>query len=221
MMATTVLAAIVIAVAPAVASRLKSESHAQPVIDAPLGKGGASAASDVSIDWSPHYLNPTTRLKQTYEFRGEQVSLFIGYYRNQRQSSELIASQNVMVHSADKVWVRVEETKRTTRVRSQPLHFSETIVRGPSYRLLTWSWYWVDDRYVVNPYWVKFLQARSQLFGRGDDSAVVALAIRMDDDSRRATMLLQEFVEAMLPSITESLRNAQASSVLRAKRGDL
>src|SRR6266849_10035626 len=29
------------------------------------------------------------------------------------------------------------------------------------------TWYWVDGRNVVNPYWAKLLQAKSRLFGRG------------------------------------------------------
>ncbi|MBK7744773.1 MAG: EpsI family protein [Betaproteobacteria bacterium] len=42
-------------------------------------------------------------------------------------------------------------------------------------RLRVWQWYWVDGRWTDSPIRAKALTALAQLFGRGDDSAVVML----------------------------------------------
>jgi hypothetical protein len=61
----------------------------------------------------------------------------------------------------------------------------------------------------VNPYWVKLLQAKSQLLGEGDDGAVVILYTELDTDREAAANRLQNFTSAMLPAISRSLDNAR------------
>ncbi len=82
-------------------------------------------------------------------------------------------------------------------------------MRSPSAQLLVWRWYWVDGRYVVNPYWAKLLQAKSMLFGRGDDAAMVIVYTLSEDRLPECGAALQEFVGAMLPGITTSLDHAR------------
>lgn len=76
-------------------------------------------------------------------------------------------------------------------------------------QLLVWHWYWVDGRYVLNPYWAKFLQTKSTLSGRGDDGAVITVYTELDIGGKRATGRLQAFVDSMLPAVTESLQSAR------------
>jgi hypothetical protein len=67
----------------------------------------------------------------------------------------------------------------------------------------------------VNPYWVKLLQAKSRLLGRGDDGAIVIVYAPYDVRPLDAERALTDFVDAMLPAITRSLeyaRRAQPSS---------
>lgn len=207
----TLICAAVISVAPTFASRLQSASHTQPTLALPEGAGGWRTAQGTAIEWVPHYLNPSTRVHQAYENGVNRALLYIGYYRNQRQHSELIASQNVLVHSADKVWGSVRESSRSGRFGEHEFSFTETIVRSHNQRLVVWRWYWVDGRYTVNPYWAKVLQARSQLFGRGDDGAVIVAAEAFESNPQEATVKLQSFVEAMLPQVTATLSNARMS----------
>lgn len=207
----TLICVAAITVAPTYASRLQSASHTEPTLALPEGAGGWRAAQATATEWVPHYLNPIARVRQAYENGANRALLYIGYYRNQRQHSELIASQNVLVHSTDKVWAGVRESSRSERFGKHEFSFTETIVRSHNQRLVVWRWYWVDGHYTVNPYWAKWLQARSQLFGRGDDGAVIVVAESFESDPQEATGRLRSFVEAMLPQVTAALHNARMS----------
>ena len=92
---------------------------------------------------------------------------------------------------------------------------TEANLNGRSTSLLVWRWYWVDDQFIVNPYWGKLLQAKSRLLGRGDDGAIVIVYAPYDNRPLDAERVLRDFVGAMLPAITRSLehaRRAQPSS---------
>lgn len=207
----TLVSAVTVAVAPTFASYLQRGAHVQPVLQVPVGLGGWKLSAGSLADWVPRYLNPSARIGQTYENGTKRVELYVGYYRNQRQSAELIASQNVLVHSNDKVWGRVGESRRTARFGANELKFTETSIRSREHRLLVWHWYWVDGQYTTNSYWAKLLEARSQLFGRGDDAAVIVVSAPFDAGANEAAPQLQSFVDAMLPKITDALQNARQS----------
>jgi len=85
----------------------------------------------------------------------------------------------------------------------------EARLLGRFTNLLVWRWYWVDGQYIVNPYWGKLLQAKSELLGHGDDGAVVIVYAPYDDRPLDAEQALKDFVGTMLPAITRSLEYAR------------
>jgi len=209
--AAALMSAGAVAIAPTFASHLQSGSHDQPELQAPAGRGGWQSKIGSSTEWVPRYLNPSARIVQAYEAGTSRTELFVGYYRNQRQSAELIASQNVLVHSGDKVWGSVAESHRTLRINERELRFTETTVRSHNQRLLVWHWYWVDGRYTDNAYWAKLLQAKSQLFGEGDDGAVIAISTSVENNALDGAKQLQKFLDDMLPAISDALAKARKS----------
>jgi EpsI family protein len=124
---------------------------------------------DRLTDWTPHFLHPQAQLKQIYAKDGRRVGLYIGYYRNQREGSQLVSSQNTLVVSDNKEWGNIGEMHRIIVVANERIPLIEARLRGRSAQLLVWRWYWVDGQYVVNPYWAKLLQAKSRLLGRSGD----------------------------------------------------
>jgi exosortase A len=209
-LAGTIAAAITVAIWPVVAARLDSMgSFSAAALHAPQPSSDWQTIIGHLSDWKPRFSDPRAWIRQSYEKDGKRVEIDIGYYRQQRRGSQLISSQNVLVSSNDWTWRNIGETRRTLDVGSVPLQAIEATLAGQSAQLLVWHWYWVGGQYVVNPYWAKLLQAKSTLFGTGDDGAVVIVYTVSEGPTDVTRRALREFVVDMLPAITASLENAR------------
>ena len=209
-MATAIAVAAIVAVWPLVVARLAvTAPYRPPMLQAPLSAGNWHPATEQIAGWAPHFRNPRLEITQTYAKDAAQAGLYIGYYRNQEQESQLVTYHNTLVSSRGSDWVSAAETHRNLVVNGQAISLREVQLRGASTRLLVWYWYWVDGQYTVNPYWAKLLQAKSALLGRGDDGAVVVVYTDLGANRAEAAGRLQEFTNAMLPGITGSLDHAR------------
>jgi exosortase A len=208
-LAATVASAGVVAASPIAASRLERGYHAQPTLSAPSARSGWQLVPDKLTDWTPHFVGTSARISQTYVGDTRRVELYIGYYRNQRPHAKLITSENALVHSANRVWGNIGDTRRMMTFDNEEMNLVESKLKSHATRLLVWHWYWIDGRYTINPYWAKLLQARSQLMGKGDDGAVIIVATELKEKSEVSADSLGTFVKAMLPSIAKSLQNAR------------
>lgn len=209
-LAATVAAAAVVALWPLYASRMEDAgSNPLPAVQAPPASRGWQAIDSPFTSWTPRFASPRAQITQTYGEGARRVGLYVGYYRNQSQGTPLISSQNVLVHSGDREWANSGETERALVFNDEKIALIEAQLRGGTTRLLVWRWYWVDGQFTLNPYWAKLLQAKSQLFGRGDDGAVVIAYTTLDADREAARASLQAFVDAMLPGIVKGLDHAR------------
>jgi EpsI family protein len=209
-MAATIAAAGLVAVWPVAAARLEAAgAYGPPALQAPLAAGNWQPVAGRLTDWTPRFLSPSALVHQAYGKEATRVGLYVGYYRNQRPGAQLITSHNTLVPSNDRVWRNIGESRRILVLGPEEMPMIEAKLRGQSTSLLVWRWYWVDGRFVVNPYWAKLLQAKSMLLGRGDDGAFVMVYAAYDDRPQDAEPALMDFVGAMLPAITRSLEYAR------------
>ena len=205
-----IAAAAIVAAWPLAAARLEGTGPSRsPELQAPLPAGAWQPVAGRLTGWTPRFTSPRARINQTYAKDGARAGLFVGYYRGQHTESQLITSQNTLVPSNDAAWANTGEILRTRVINNEEIPIIEAWLRGRTARLLVWRWYWVDGQYAVNPYWAKFLQAKSTLLGRGDDGAIVIVYTELDTDREAAAGRLQEFTNAMLPGITRSLDHAR------------
>lgn len=154
-------------------------------------------------DWVPHYTGSRASINQTYARNGDRVSLYIGYYRGQSRGSELVTSTNQLVTTRDKEWGNVGEKEKTLKIDGQRLPVVEASLRSDAQRLAVWQWYWVNGRWVVNPYVAKLLEAMSKIEKGKDDSAVIILSAPEHQKD-----VLMTFAQDMLPGIESSLKHA-------------
>jgi hypothetical protein len=54
----------------------------------------------------------------------------------------------------------------------------------------------------------KFILARNKLLQRGDDGAEIIIASRYEETREEAVPVLQDFLDDMMPAISNSLQNA-------------
>jgi exosortase A len=206
----TIAVAGVVAVWPAAAERLGNIGpQMQPALLAPLPAENWQTVAGGLAYWAPYFRNSSARIHEHYGRESTRASIYIAYYRNQRPGAELITSGNTLVSGNDRNWSDTSQTKRTIILDRGDLSFIEAKLRSASTNLLVWRWYWVDGQYIVNPYRGKFLQAKSRLLGNGDDAAAVIVYASYDGSPQDAEQALSDFVDTMLPAVTQSLERAR------------
>jgi len=207
----TVAAAGVAAAWPLAAARLDEMGvFGTPALNTPAGAGQWRPVDGRVSTWTPRFLDLQPHIVQAYTDGNRGVGLAVVYYRYQRPGVQLISKMNTIVTSTDRDWRRVSESDRALAAGGEKLQLTEAKLRsGTVTQLLVWRWYWIDGQFAANPYWAKVLQAKSKLFGQGDDGALVMVYTLADDDQRAAERTLQEFIGDMLPGITSSLENAR------------
>ncbi|MDZ7656097.1 MAG: exosortase A [Sulfurimicrobium sp.] len=159
-------------------------------------------------DWQPHYIGPDAHTMQTYRKDGLTVSVYVGYYRTQRQGAELINSQNYMVPQKHPVWSNVGEAPRIISLRGNNETIQQTMLRSPNKRLLVWNWNSLTDTYTINPYLAKLLLAKARMLGQPDDGAAIIVNSPYEDTPEPATLAMQAFIQDMLPAVQESIVQA-------------
>lgn len=210
MAACAALAAGLAALWPEAAGRIEARMPGAPVALAPLPPhAGWAPVAAAPADWRPRFHAPRGELLQTFARGGERAGLYIAYYRKQGPATQLISARNVLVASDHPAWRRLGEQQRDLEVRPAALPLLETRLTSRQARLLVWRSYWVDGRYVASPTAAKLMQAKSRLFGNGDDSAVVIVYAPYDEGPQPAEQALRAFMEAMLPAITRQLEDAR------------
>lgn len=156
--------------------------------------------------WYPQYKNPTVAQMRFLARDGEQAGIFIGYYRNQSQQSELIGFGNVLATPSGKLWRRLSESTRDT----EPLAVHQNLLAHDTQRLRAWYWYWVGDRFTTNSYEAKAYLAWHRLLMQRDDSAVIIVFTPDTRQAERADKTLQQLLRDALPTIERQLQAARA-----------
>ncbi|MEO6423353.1 MAG: exosortase A [Candidatus Nitrotoga sp.] len=156
-------------------------------------------------DWQPHYVGTNAQAMHTYRKGNKIISVYLGYYRTQRQDAELINSQNFMIQQKHPVWSNVGEKQRKISLRGNTETVQQTLLRSSNNRLLIWSWNSLEGTYTTNPYLAKLLLAKAKLLGQPDDAAVIIIATSYEGTPESAASTLQSFANDMLPAIETSL----------------
>ena len=156
-------------------------------------------------DWQPHYVAPDVELIETFRKNDDVVSVYLGYYRTQREAAKLITTQNYMIQQKHPRWNNIGEELRPILLNGNKQMIRQTLLRAPDQRLLVWSWNHLAGRNTINPYLAKFLLAKERLFGQRDDGAVIIVNTEYEETPEKAAEILSEFIKDTLPDIQQSL----------------
>ncbi|CAH1193181.1 EpsH [Candidatus Nitrotoga sp. BS] len=175
------------------------------IIKLPESNQGWNLQTTAFSDWQPHYVGTHAQAMHTYRKGDKIISIYLGYYRTQRQDAELINSQNYMIQQKHPVWNNVGEGSRIISLRGKNETIQQTLLRAANNRLLIWSWNSLEGTYTTNPYLAKLLLAKAKLSGQRDDGAVIIIAAPYEGTPEAAALSLQTFANDMLPAIDGSL----------------
>ena len=128
--------------------------------------------------WKPKYIGATAQLLQHYRDSkrpGRAVDLYVSYYRNQQQGSELINSQNVLVAEnelenepeSESRWRNVGHDTFPVSFGGQQQTVNQNLIQSSSTKLLVWRWYWLGEEITASPYMAKLILAQEQAPAQG------------------------------------------------------
>ncbi len=177
-------------------------------LSAPQPANGWAALPQAAMAFKPHFVNPAAEIGRTYAKGDQRVGLYVGFFRNQDQHSELVSHHNQLVTTIDKVWRRVGSGSADALVGAQPVRVRTADLRGQNLDLVAWQWYWIDGRVTTSDYVAKAYLAMAKLLGRGDDSAVVVVFAPASERTA-ASRSLAVFTQEMGASIEATLRDAE------------
>lgn len=159
--------------------------------------------------WRPAFINPSAELRQTFERDGQRVGLYIAYYRNQSYEHKLVSSENVLVKSLDKEWVKVASGARDLAIDGNGVSIRTTELRSlADRRLVVWQWYWINGRLTASDHLAKAYTAISRLSGQGDDAAVI-IVHAPKDGGQPPDAVLESFVRTTGGGIDRLLAQAR------------
>ncbi|MCC7136330.1 MAG: exosortase A [Nitrosomonas sp.] len=197
---------IITAIWPLYAQHLSTSLHQQSIPALTMANHSDKWQPETAplSDWVPVYVGSPVQYIGHFSNNDRRVSVYVTYYRNQKQGNELINYGNTLVAS-NSGWIDVLSSRQDISVDNAELTVTQNQLRASTDKLLTWRWWWLGDYETSNPYMVKFLMAVKQLFGQGDDGAEIIIAAHYETDPQEAILLMRQFVADMMPAIREDL----------------
>lgn len=159
-----------------------------------------------SLAWAPSYHGLDREHVSGYQNSlAQQVDLYVGYYVDQRQDSEIGNYNNVLVAEDDEVWRVVEKISPEMMRASDNTDMSFAILSNGTHRVLVGYLYYVDGKVVTNKYKTKLIQMKVKMFGGRNDGAIIAFTAVQQNDLNETIKLIEQFSSVALPTVKSAL----------------
>lgn len=161
-------------------------------------------------DWQVRYMEPDARLARTWLAPGSARPLRfeVLYYRNQDKTKGLISSVNRLTGEKD-AYHATASSVRSENAGSRSLPLRETTLSSTGGKLLVWQTMWVDGDYLTSNVAGKLRQAKAKLQFRGDDGALVLLAVPYTDNPDAARAAMRAFLAQHFGAVDAALRETR------------
>jgi exosortase A len=160
-----------------------------------------------------HERNP---LERSFTKNSNTVTVYMGYYRNERQVGEFISHSNAVFAPNHRQWKQVASGR--TDVPGAGIEVNQRVLSQGHANMVVWHWYRVGGRWVSRPESAKALQALDKLRLAGGDAVVVAAYTRTPSGSAGdAQRVLQEFVTDMSQPLAATFDEPRAGTPRRAE----
>ncbi|MET0087467.1 MAG: exosortase A [Sedimenticola sp.] len=155
--------------------------------------------------WKPDFRGLDQEFDNVYRNQeGKTAGVFIGYYTEQRQGSEVGNYNNVLVGEANKKWRVVERYKDNLQLIDNSIRAPFAVISSRDENLLTAYLYYVDGKFITHKYLTKLMQAKAKIFGGRNDGAAIFITVPYADNDN-TEKLLKGFSSVLLPNIKQSL----------------
>ena len=157
--------------------------------------------SSPNSSWAPQFINTD------YEFSGitnQGIDLYIAWYANDSQNSELISSRN-RLYMPDN-WTLSSKTSLSLKHEGDPINLSLLDIRSSrSDNRLVAYWYALPGINSNNPIEVKIRQTVSKLQGKPSSGAVVAFSIQSRETSAEKRQRIENYIRSHYHQLQQAL----------------
>ena len=174
-------------------------------------------------DWTPEFQQASAQVNLGFHNDiGIEVGLHISYYRQQTYKSKLVTSSNVLVASSNKNWSQINKNTKKLILKGKDYIINESVVQHKGSigtegkkSLNIWYFYWVNGNLTASDIEAKIQGALSQIQGKGDDGAIVAVYVpyksseSLVKDIKFTNTILKDFMDKNYNSIVLSLQKTQ------------
>jgi EpsI family protein len=182
-------------------------SH-EPLWQVPMDLGGwrghdapaftAEVLAQLGVD---EYLN------RVYVAGDEPLSLYVGYYRSQREGDTIHSPQNCLPGAG---WLPVTSTRLTVPVtgRTEPVTINRLLIQKGLDRQVVLYWYQSHGRVVASEYWSKIYLVTDAVRLNRSDAAIVRIVSPVlpgDKGDGEAEARALAFVQSAFPQIDRLL----------------
>ena len=136
-----------------------------------------SAARD---GWRPRFEQADMTQGLVIDCGGRPVDLFLAYYANEREGSELIQHGNRLADGEN--WTRMAASWHPSGIEDLPtaVKKEELFGRGAGDRIVL-AWYWIGGRPFASDWQAKAYRLYRKLLGKDEPAALIALSAAYDD----------------------------------------
>ena len=151
----------------------------------------------------PSFIGATAIHQGDYLYAARAARVYIAYYRNQKQSQELVNVENQIESS--KTWEWRGNKKLQAVSNLLPNLKTEKYTHADTVALAT-TLYWVGGYTTQSEVYSKFFQAFNLLRGRGDDGAAIVISVSAHTEEQ-ASLALEALIRDLLPNLLSDLEH--------------
>ena len=186
--------------------------HFEVALATPEPQAGWVLADEPVLGFLPNYRGHRAERHQTYlrADDGAAVTLYIAYYAEQREDSELVAWRNRLLGRAGEElrWIDLGARRDAFPEVGSVVH--ARLARSDDRRLSVWHWYWSNGRVISSDLLAKVYLAIDHLTGQPDDAAFIALYAEDTFDGMQARGVVEAFMRDHAGAIAGELEQAEA-----------
>ena len=148
-------------------------------------------------------------LADYYDSKGQNVQLYIGYYKSQRQGDIIHSPRNCMPGAG---WNITETSKIVLDLKNPskpPIHILQLVLQNGAYRQIAFYWYHARGRIVTSEYLQKFYLFWDSITKHRTDESFVRLITPITNSNQdQAIQLLKQFTEEIFPIIEDHISSS-------------
>ncbi len=182
-------------------SKQQYDSASSVPIVVPLSVGAWQGVAEDNDDWQPQFRGAVSHRFIYNDNNGHTVYLYIGEYPEQKQGEELIYYANRI--SDNEIW-RMEYQKAKQQNAGGRKVLEQRLVKKDGSQRLVWYWYHIAGQNTINRYQAKILQVLGLVTNRRS-AAVIAIAVKLDNEPENARKVLRKLVEEVGPAVSQAV----------------
>lgn len=140
-------------------------------------------------------------LNRVYRQAGDEVGLYVGYYKSQRAGDSVHSPKNCLPGAG---WQPVQSSRIMLPLQDgKPAEVNLYIVENEHQRFVVLYWYQSHGRIIASEYRAKFYTIHDAVLLRRTDSALVRITVPAVGDEARASQSAFAFATLIAPKLEE------------------